>query len=446
MVVKKKSGYHFYVPLIIVATVILTAVLVITSLKSLRTDRHFSRLILEENKSFLINTLRFGHDLMARTGTERYEDLIDLALKSKFIYYLAILDDEGKLITQSDSPSGFMPRNAYDISKLGDGIVLEETDEFLLISYEADESVSHGNTPSHGDLLRTTLPGDHKHPGWYLVGMNIHIFKKHYQDTLIQTVGIGAAILLFAILIIVFLGIVQRYQLAHLSIERLQKIESILSNFVPEIAKKIIKKDPERALLDKYVRDATILFLDIEGFTTLVQRYPQETINRAIESYFSIFFDLIQKHGGDINETAGDGMMVIFLDPDPTQQARNAVQTAVEIQKKCLQVPKIGNADLFPIQVNIGIGSGQVYMGSTKIRGTGRDRWTFTASGSVTILAARLSEFGQGGQILVGEETARRVKEDFPLHPLGKIPLKNLQYSGEIYQLEESFFGEARIS
>jgi class 3 adenylate cyclase len=386
----------------------------------------------------LVNTLRFGHDLMARTGTERYQDLIDLALKSKFIYYLAILDDEGKLITQSEPPSQFLHRNAYDISKLGDGIVLEETHEFLLVSYEADEIVSHRTSTRPGNFLLDTLPEDHKHPSWYLVGMDIHLFKKHYHDTLIQTIGIGAAIFLFAILIIIFSGIVQRYQLAHLSIDRLQKIEAVMSNFVPETAKRIIEKDPEKALLDKYVQDVTVLFLDVEGFTNLVQRYPPEKINRAIESYFSIFFDLIQKYGGDINETAGDGMMVIFIDPDPTAQATNAVKAALEIQKRCMQVPKRGVGDLFPVRVNIGISSGHVYMGSTKIRGTGRDRWTFTASGSVTILAARLSEYGKGGQTLIGEETARRVMDGFPLHPLGKIALKNLENAGEIYEVVKS--------
>ena len=46
------------------------------------------------------------------------------------------------------------------------------------------------------------------------------------------------------------------------------------------------------------------------------------------------------------------------------------------------------NPDLFPIQVSIGIHSGEVYLGSTKMRGTEREQWTFTASGAVTIMAA----------------------------------------------------------
>ncbi len=222
--------------------------------------------------------------------------------------------------------------------------------------------------------------------------------------------------------------------------ERVDKIKSVLANFVPETARSMIEKDPEKALLDKYIQDGTVLFLDIEGFTTLSEKYPQERINRVIESYFSVFFDLIQKSGGDINETAGDGMMVIFLHSDPIQHARNAAQAALAIQERCLRISETGDPDQFPITVNIGISSGEVYLGSTKMRGTERVRWTFTASGPVTILAARLSDYADGGQILIGEETARRVGESFPLTRLGEVTLRNFKDSAKVYEIQTSSF------
>jgi class 3 adenylate cyclase len=209
--------------------------------------------------------------------------------------------------------------------------------------------------------------------------------------------------------------------------DRLDKIKSVMANFVPETAKSIIEKDPEKGPLDKYVQDATVLFLDIEGFTALLQKYSTQRINHVIESYFSIFYDLIQKNGGDVNEMAGDGMMVIFLEPDPVKRGKSAVQAALEIQKQCTKYSEERDSFLFPIQVNMGICSGEVYLGSTKMKGTGGDRWTFTASGPVTIVAARLSDYAQGGQILIGEETVRRIGKDFPLTHLGKVQLKNFR-------------------
>ncbi|MBW1680696.1 MAG: hypothetical protein JRH05_03385 [Deltaproteobacteria bacterium] len=61
-------------------------------------------------------------------------------------------------------------------------------------------------------------------------------------------------------------------------------------------------------------------------------------------------------------------------------------------------------------------------------------RWTFTASGLVTVKAARLAAHARAGQILLGEETARRIQGHFPLSPLGRIPLKNLEDSGEVFE------------
>ncbi|UCB50602.1 MAG: adenylate/guanylate cyclase domain-containing protein, partial [Deltaproteobacteria bacterium] len=269
------------------------------------------------------------------------------------------------------------------------------------------------------------------------------LFKNHYRDMVVQTIGTGTAFLLLGILVIVFLGIVQRYELAHLAIEKLEKIRRLLGHFVPQTAKNMIEKEPEkRGLLDKYIQDATILFLDIENFSLLVQKYSQEMINRTIETYFSAFLDLFQKNGGDITETAGDGMMVIFQDPDPVQHAKNATQTALQIQEKCLKIKGNGDAALLPIRVNVGIQSGQTYLGSTKMRGSEGERWTFTASGAVTILAARLSEFGHGGQILIGEETAGRVNKFFSLIHIGKVSLKNIKDSGEVFELARPNTGQ----
>jgi len=69
------------------------------------------------------------------------------------------------------------------------------------------------------------------------------------------------------------------------------------------------------------------------------------------------------------------------------------------------------------------------------MRGGEEERWTFTASGAVTIMAARLSQDAKEGQILLGEETARRVEKDYPLNSIGKIPLKNIKDPAEIYEI-----------
>ena len=433
---KRKSRPRLYLWLVILAAATLAITLTVTSVKIIHGSKNFIKMINEENKAFVINTVRFGHGVMARMGSENYDSLINLALKSKFIQFLAILDKDGNVIAQSDLPRGFRLLKEYDVLNLKDGKVLEKTESSNLISYRVQPEPM--STEGHMKN-QATMMGRHQGASklsWFLVGMDASLFKRHYRDMIIQTLGTGAVFLLLGILIIVFTGIIQRYELAHLSIERLQKIKRVMGYFVPRTAKNIIEKEPEeKGLLDKYIQDASILFLDIEGFSLLIEKYSQESINRTIEYYFSIFLNLIQKNGGDINETAGDGMMVIFLDSDPIQHTSNAVRAALEIQEECIKEHKDKEPDIFDIRVNIGVHTGKVYLGSTKMRGGEEERWTFTASGAVTIMAARLCQYAKDGQILLGEETARRIGQIYPLNSIGKIPLKNIKDSGEIYEI-----------
>jgi class 3 adenylate cyclase len=107
----------------------------------------------------------------------------------------------------------------------------------------------------------------------------------------------------------------------------------------------------------------------------------------------------------------------------------------MEIRERCLSISKDMSSDLFPIQVNIGIGTGEVYLGSTKMKGTGGDRWTFTATGPVTVMAARLSDYARAGQILIDSEAARRVGKNFVVTSLGNVQLKNFKDLVEVFQV-----------
>jgi len=431
------SRYRLFIWLMILSGIVLVVTLTITSIKIISGGKHFTQKILDDHRILLLSTLGLGHGVMAHMGATNYDDLITLALECKSIRYLAILDQDGRIIVQSDPPIGFHSLNRATFLPLKNEGILERTKDIFLVSYKLKNVGANPNKKSGKQHMASMRQMQvQSKPEWFLVGIDTSVFRKHYNDMLLQTVGTGGVILLFGILIIIFLGIVERYELAHLSIEKLQKIKRVLGHFVPQTAKNIIEKEPDKkGLLSKYIEDATILFLDIEGFTLLLQKYSQEKINQAIESYFSTFFTLLHKNKGDINETAGDGMMVIFLDPDPEQHAKNAIRAALDIREECIKESENRDSKLFPVQVNIGINSGDAYLGSTKMSGSEGERWTFTASGEVTIRAARLSQFARNGQIIIGEETARRSGPHFALEALGKVSLKNLEDSGNIFEV-----------
>src|SRR5215510_7072009 len=114
----------------------------------------------------------------------------------------------------------------------------------------------------------------------------------------------------------------------------LQGVQEHLVKFVPQAVKRIIEENPAAPELEKREQDVSVLFADISGYTRLSEALPQERVSFLIERYFSSFLDCVYAYGGDLSETAGDGLMAIFPDTDPTRHARNAVKTAQEILRR----------------------------------------------------------------------------------------------------------------
>ncbi len=231
------------------------------------------------------------------------------------------------------------------------------------------------------------------------------------------------------------------------SLKRIQILESIklnLSKFVPRRVQDLIEESPEAPLLDKREADVSVLFADITDYTLLRAQMELDQVNRIVERYFGAFLDEILKHGGDVNETAGDGFMVIFQDPDPHRHARAAVLVALGIQRRTREINAELQGQMGAISMHMGVNSGIASVGATKIEGVAGTRWTYTASGPTTILAARLASLGEGAVITLSEETARRLGGEFELEDLGPQSLKNLEQPVRAYRLRETRARAAR--
>jgi class 3 adenylate cyclase len=218
-------------------------------------------------------------------------------------------------------------------------------------------------------------------------------------------------------------------------VEMLESIRANLSKFVPRTVRELIEQAPEAPELAKREMDVTVLFVDIAGYTRLAERHDADRLNEAVERYFGAFLDEIIGHGGDINETAGDGLMVIFQDEDPESHARAAVETALGIVRRAREI-NLEVKDLpEPIQLHVGVNSGSAQVGATKLEAAAGTRWTYTASGPVTNVAARLAALGIGDEVFIGPETARRLDGSFTFEDLGEQPLRNVEDPVHIYRL-----------
>jgi DNA-binding response OmpR family regulator len=210
---------------------------------------------------------------------------------------------------------------------------------------------------------------------------------------------------------------------------RMKGAQEYLARFVPHSVIRELEEHPEAPELAKTDQDVSALFVDVSGYTKLSEDMRQ-TADFMVEKYFSRFLDCIHAHGGDVTETSGDGMMVIFADTDPREHAINAVKAALEILQRTSELNEQLQGIFDSISVHIGINSGIALIGPTKYEGQSGARWTYTALGPAVNLAARIAGVAEGGMILVGPETARRIEGHFATREIGKKQLKNVK--GEV--------------
>jgi len=227
----------------------------------------------------------------------------------------------------------------------------------------------------------------------------------------------------------------QALETALVKVELLEKVKKHLSKFVPQSVRKLINDNPDNPKLNKHKKHVSILFLDIAGYTKISELLEQEQVDYLIERYFSSFLDDIHQNKGDINETAGDGLMIIFQNSDPSIHAFQAASTALAIQEKTQRINTELQDKYKPVQVNIGINSGMASVGSVKFEGITGTRWTFTASGMVTNLAARITNFATAGSIVVSERTANFFSDQYKLDDLGEKQFKNIKKPIHIFRL-----------
>jgi class 3 adenylate cyclase len=219
-------------------------------------------------------------------------------------------------------------------------------------------------------------------------------------------------------------------------IEILEKVKANLCKFIPTTVSRLIDKSQTGAMPELEEKDLSVLFLDIEGYTGLCERLGDSTVHDIIERHFSVFMDAIYRNNGDIIETAGDGLMVLFLHENPETNALEAVRAALSIKERTARISREFTQLYRPLDVNIGINSGTALVGAAKFESFIGSRWTYTARGTLTNVAARISALGSKGTLLMSRTTADRVKGSFSPTSRGMHKLKNVSEEVEVFELK----------
>jgi adenylate cyclase len=178
------------------------------------------------------------------------------------------------------------------------------------------------------------------------------------------------------------------------------------------------------------LRDTTVMFTDIRGFTAWSETQQPAHIVSVLNDYFELMVDAIHRHRGTLDKFMGDGIMALFGAPiSHGQDAVNAVDCALEMMQFLEQFNREHLGDHFSI--GIGIDTGPVvagYMGSSK-------SMEYTAIGDHVNLASRLCAAAAPGQILVTAETMHAVADRFAAQQLPPIQVKGKAQPVRVFQI-----------
>jgi adenylate cyclase len=181
------------------------------------------------------------------------------------------------------------------------------------------------------------------------------------------------------------------------------------------------------------VRQVTVLFSDVRGFTELSENRPAREVVHMLNEYFEAAVEVIFQFDGTLDKFLGDGLMAIWGAPVHTDNdALNAVRAAVGMRKVLSELNESRVSEgLRPIDVGIGIDTGEIvagYMGSSRTM-------SYTVIGPSVNRASRLCAVAGPSQVLISEETYRLIEkhaicEAMPAQQLkgirGKVPCFNV--------------------
>jgi class 3 adenylate cyclase/tetratricopeptide (TPR) repeat protein len=210
--------------------------------------------------------------------------------------------------------------------------------------------------------------------------------------------------------------------------EKLAKIQRYLPK---DLTQKILA---QRDKIEGERKQVTVMFCDMEGYTSLTEKLGSEQMYSIMDDVYEILIHKVHDYEGTVNELTGDGIMALFgapiaLEDAPQRAIRSALAIHREINKFSDQLKS--EKRMPPIKMRIGIHTGPVIVGTL-----GNDlRVEFKAVGDTVNLASRMEGLAESGTTNVTEETFKLTEGFFRFEALGEKKVKGKEEPVKVYQV-----------
>lgn len=180
-------------------------------------------------------------------------------------------------------------------------------------------------------------------------------------------------------------------------------------------------------------REITMIMSDIRGFTRLIADMQPQQVVFFLNRYLGKMVEIIQNHGGIVDEIMGDGIFAFFGAPKPLEDhPARAVACALQMQAVMEEINALNGADgLPPIEMGIAVHTGTVVVaniGSEK-------RTKYGAVGSEVNLTGRMESYAVGGQVLTSQATFERIPQILEVADVLEIQMKGVALTSVLFDV-----------
>jgi adenylate cyclase len=205
--------------------------------------------------------------------------------------------------------------------------------------------------------------------------------------------------------------------------------------FVPVSLVKHLIESEQQLQLGGQSRFLTIMFCDVEAFSTLAESSPSQELLMRISAYLEVVTLAVNEEHGTIDKFIGDAAMAFWGAPaELNDHAWHACAAAIRISQRMATLNAQWVAEgLAPLQIRIGIHCDAVMVGNIG----SKHRMSYTVMGDAVNLASRLEGINKeyGTQICVSQSIYREVGERLSLRPIDEVTVKGRRTSLNIYEL-----------
>jgi len=215
-----------------------------------------------------------------------------------------------------------------------------------------------------------------------------------------------------------------------------RKIRKMFSHYVSRDVFHELLNNPSAAALGGKRAEATVLFSDLRGFTTLSERTSPEELISQLNEYFSAMVDIVFAHRGTVDKFVGDMIMALFNVPLPdAEHADHAVRCGVAMQRRLVELNARWRSEGRPeFHSGVGINTGEMIVGnvgSESIR-------SYTVIGDNVNLGSRLESLckERDAQIIISEYTRSLLRAEHQLRDIGEVTVKGKSQPVRVFAVD----------